>query len=89
METKVNYNFWKLQKLGDIMEMTFGGRYVILMMSIFSIYTGLVYNEFFSVPFELFGRSAYACRDLSCRYFTYSCDDVNVVSAFYYGISPS
>ncbi|GMN55745.1 hypothetical protein TIFTF001_024866 [Ficus carica] len=55
------------QKLGDITEMTFGGRYVILMMSVFSIYTGLIYNEFFSVPFELFGRSAYACRDISCR----------------------
>ncbi|KAH7686954.1 V-type H+-transporting ATPase subunit a protein [Dioscorea alata] len=55
------------QKLGDIMEMTFGGRYVIMMMSVFSIYTGLIYNEFFSVPFELFGPSAYACRDTSCR----------------------
>ncbi|CAM8935305.1 unnamed protein product [Rhodiola kirilowii] len=55
------------QKLGDITEMAFGGRYVILMMAIFSIYTGLIYNEFFSVPFELFGRSAYACRDLSCK----------------------
>ncbi|KAG5247818.1 V-type proton ATPase [Salix suchowensis] len=38
------------QKLGDITEMTFGGRYVILMMAFFSIYTGLIYNEFFSVP---------------------------------------
>uniref|UniRef100_A0A7N0T248 V-type proton ATPase subunit a n=1 Tax=Kalanchoe fedtschenkoi TaxID=63787 RepID=A0A7N0T248_KALFE len=55
------------QKLGDITEMAFGGRYVIMMMAIFSIYTGLIYNEFFSVPFELFGRSAYACRDLSCK----------------------
>ncbi|CAN0910510.1 V-type proton ATPase subunit a3, partial [Linum grandiflorum] len=54
------------QKLGDITEMAFGGRYVILMMSLFSIYTGLIYNEFFSVPFELFGRSAYDCRDPSC-----------------------
>nr|CAB3501405.1 unnamed protein product [Digitaria exilis] len=56
------------QKLGDIMEMMFGGRYVIMMMSLFSIYTGLIYNEFFSVPFELFGKSAYACRDPTCRY---------------------
>jgi hypothetical protein len=55
-----------LQKLGDIMEMMFGGRYVIIMMALFSIYTGLIYNEFFSVPFELFGKSAYACRDPSC-----------------------
>ncbi|KAI5673176.1 hypothetical protein M9H77_13540 [Catharanthus roseus] len=54
------------QKLGDIMEMTFGGRYVILMMSLFSIFTGLIYNEFFSVPFGLFGQSAYTCRDPSC-----------------------
>lgn len=57
-----------MQKLGDIMEMTFGGRYVILMMSLFSIFTGLIYNEFFSVPFGLFGQSAYTCRDPSCRY---------------------
>lgn len=55
------------QKLDDITAMTFGGRYVIFMMSLFSIYTGLIYNEFFSVPFELFGPSAYVCRDDSCR----------------------
>ena len=50
------------------MEMMFGGRYVIMMMAVFSIYTGLIYNEFFSVPFPLFGKSAYECRDLSCEY---------------------
>lgn len=55
------------QKLGDIMEMAFGGRYVIMMMAIFSIYTGLIYNEFFSMPFELFAPSAYGCRDPSCK----------------------
>lgn len=49
------------------MEMLFGGRYILLMMALFSIYCGLIYNEFFSVPFHIFGASAYQCRDSSCR----------------------
>ncbi|KAE9461202.1 hypothetical protein C3L33_06898, partial [Rhododendron williamsianum] len=56
------------QKLGSFMEMLFGGRYVLLLMSLFSIYCGLIYNEFFSVPFHIFGLSAYKCRDTTCRY---------------------
>ncbi|KAJ0962202.1 hypothetical protein J5N97_030030 [Dioscorea zingiberensis] len=75
------------QKLGDIMEMLFGGRYVIVMMSIFSIYTGLIYNEFFSVPFELFGPSAYACRDSSCRDATTE-GLIKVRRAYPFGVDP-
>ncbi|KAL7002658.1 V-type proton ATPase subunit a3 [Sarracenia purpurea var. burkii] len=76
------------QKLGDITEMTFGGRYVIMMMAFFSIYTGLIYNEFFSVPFELFGRSAYACRDLSCRDAT-TAGLIKVGDTYPFGVDPS
>ncbi|KAK9677258.1 hypothetical protein RND81_11G131300 [Saponaria officinalis] len=54
------------QKLGSFMEMLFGGRYVVLLMSLFSIYCGLLYNEFFSVPFHIFGPSAYKCQDVTC-----------------------
>ncbi|KAF5184473.1 V-type proton atpase subunit a isoform [Thalictrum thalictroides] len=54
------------QKLGSFLEMAFGGRYVILLMALFSIYCGLIYNEFFSVPFHIFGESAYKCRDTTC-----------------------
>ncbi|KAG9139092.1 hypothetical protein Leryth_020775 [Lithospermum erythrorhizon] len=54
------------QKLGSFMEMLFGGRYVLFLMSLFSIYCGLIYNEFFSVPFHIFGSSAFKCRDATC-----------------------
>ncbi|KAL5788622.1 hypothetical protein ACOSP7_005571 [Xanthoceras sorbifolium] len=76
------------QKLDDMTEMAFGGRYVILMMALFSIYTGLIYNEFFSVPFELFGRSAYACRDLSCRDAT-TIGLIKVRDAYPFGVDPA
>ncbi|KAG9142507.1 hypothetical protein Leryth_017013 [Lithospermum erythrorhizon] len=75
------------QKLDDITEMIFGGRYVIILMSIFSIYTGLIYNEFFSVPFELFGPSAYACRDLSCSEAT-TIGLIQVRDTYPFGVDP-
>ncbi|KAL1810890.1 hypothetical protein DCAR_0622991 [Daucus carota subsp. sativus] len=76
------------KKLGDIMEMTFGGRYVILMMSLFSIYTGLIYNEFFSVPFELFSPSAYGCRDPSCGDST-TMGLIKVRDTYPFGVDPA
>lgn len=75
------------QKLGDIMEMMFGGRYVIMMMALFSIYTGLIYNEFFSVPFGLFGKSAYECRDPSCSDATTD-GLIKVRDAYPFGVDP-
>ncbi|XP_058110088.1 V-type proton ATPase subunit a1 [Magnolia sinica] len=76
------------QKLGNFMEMAFGGRYVLLLMSLFSIYCGLIYNEFFSVPFHIFGLSAYKCRD-------HTCSDANTAGLIKYrepyrfGVDPS
>lgn len=43
------------RRMGEMLRTCYDGRYIILLMGIFSIYTGFIYNEFFAVPLDLFG----------------------------------
>lgn len=51
---------WANQKLNELIELPFAGRYVILLMSLFAIYCGFLYNEILSVPMPL-AKSAWIC----------------------------
>lgn len=46
-------------QLDDMTSMAFGGRYCILLMAIFSLFTGALYNEFFSIPLPIFGDTRF------------------------------
>ena len=41
--------------LNEFLRAAFDGRYILLLMGLFSIYTGAIYNELFALPVDLFG----------------------------------
>ncbi|KDO22771.1 hypothetical protein SPRG_12198 [Saprolegnia parasitica CBS 223.65] len=42
-------------KVGEMTAQIYGGRYMITLMGVFAMYAGFVYNDFFSLPLNLFG----------------------------------
>ncbi|GAB6031884.1 hypothetical protein CHUAL_010280 [Chamberlinius hualienensis] len=76
----------------EIWNTIFGGRYIILLMGFFSIYTGMVYNDIFSKAFNIFGSawtSNYTLSDLRSNELL----QMNPVSTYYgvpypFGIDP-
>lgn len=59
---------WEGQELSEMIATPFQGRYVMLLMAIFGIYCGFIYNEVFSVPMNLFGSRFECCNNDNLTY---------------------
>jgi V-type H+-transporting ATPase subunit a len=47
----------KQKKMSEMIRIVFGGRWVVLLMGLFSIYVGFIYNEVFSLPLPMWGQT--------------------------------
>lgn len=77
--------YFSQQRREEIFDMAFTGRYVLLFMGLFSMYTGFCYNDVFSKPITLF-KSGWGWPRPSQAGATIT---AGFKHAYYFGIDPS
>jgi len=62
------YPKMKGKPMNEIIDLLMSGRYLLVMMGAFSIYTGLIYNDFFSISIPFFKTSYVTPSGEECHY---------------------
>merc|ERR1719421_1488276 len=57
IKNEARYDGMREEQIGEILGYPWHGRYVLLLMALFSIYCGLIYNDFFGLMAALFGTA--------------------------------
>jgi len=62
------YPKMKGKPMNEIIDLLMSGRYLLVMMAVFSIYTGLIYNDFFSISIPFFKTSYVNSTGGECQF---------------------
>lgn len=55
----LNENKWKGKQLNELFEFVYNGRYLLLLMGTFAVYTGLIYNDCLSIGMTIWSKSSW------------------------------
>jgi len=84
---------WSKMKLSDMVEMVYGGRYILLLNGLFGAYVGIMYNEAFAFPMSIFGRTNWKNEagvgvDLSHHHMVIPLDEDHPYDPYVVGVDP-
>jgi len=79
---------WEGKALNDMVQMCYGGRYVILLNGIFGMYVGLMYNEAFAFPMNFFGGTRWLSHDDHAEFCNPESSSCDMVGQYPVGIDP-
>lgn len=77
----------KGKPMNEIVDLLMSGRYLLVLMAVFSIYTGMIYNDFFSISFPLFDSPYKGPDHERCEYGK-SCTKESRDDTYPFGLDP-
>eukprot|EP00640_Fibrocapsa_japonica_P000006 CAMPEP_0113936702 /NCGR_PEP_ID=MMETSP1339-20121228/3528_1 /TAXON_ID=94617 /ORGANISM="Fibrocapsa japonica" /LENGTH=874 /DNA_ID=CAMNT_0000939237 /DNA_START=74 /DNA_END=2698 /DNA_ORIENTATION=+ /assembly_acc=CAM_ASM_000762 len=78
----------KDKKMGEMSDGIYGGRYMIFLMGLFSVYCGLMYSDYFSIGVDLFGSTYTKWDEEGEAHYKEGCSYGDADCVYKFGVDP-